>query len=111
MWQEETYEALVDVMQAAIISCNIEKVGPEVTACSQASPFLSSAITNDVVLRTSNNVSVMMDNSFSPAHTLVQIVCQDHKGLVYDIMRNSEGLQHSGKILSLCKTKTQVSLS
>ncbi|TYG84523.1 hypothetical protein ES288_D01G256900v1 [Gossypium darwinii] len=87
MRQEETYEALVEVMQAAIISCNIEKVGPEVTACSQASPFLSSAITNDVVLRTSNNVSVTMDNSFSPAHTLVQIVCQDHKGLLYDIMR------------------------
>ncbi|MBA0824156.1 hypothetical protein Goarm_020838 [Gossypium armourianum] len=87
MRQEETYEALVDVLQAAIISCNIEKVGPEVTACSQASPFLSSAITNDVVLRTSNNVSVTMDNSFSPAHTLVQIVCQDHKGLLYDIMR------------------------
>ncbi|KAG8504124.1 hypothetical protein CXB51_002501 [Gossypium anomalum] len=87
MRQEETYEALVDVMQAAIISCNIEKVGPEVTACSQASPFLSSAITNGVVLRTSNVVSVTMDNSFSPAHTLVQIVCQDHKGLLYDIMR------------------------
>ncbi|KAG4215987.1 hypothetical protein ERO13_A01G213000v2 [Gossypium hirsutum] len=87
MRQKETYEALVDVMQAAIISCNIEKVGPEVTACSQASPFLSSAITNDVVLCTSNNVSVTMDNSFSPAHTLVQIVCQDHKGLLYDIMR------------------------
>uniref|UniRef100_A0A6N2KMA1 ACT domain-containing protein ACR n=1 Tax=Salix viminalis TaxID=40686 RepID=A0A6N2KMA1_SALVM len=28
-----------------------------------------------------------MDNSLSPGHTLVQIVCQDHKGLLYDIMR------------------------
>ncbi|XWS66823.1 hypothetical protein CRYUN_Cryun05aG0234000 [Craigia yunnanensis] len=96
--QEETYKALGDVMQDAVISCNIEKVGPEITACSQASPFLPSAITEDIfhlemsnelpsVSLTSNNVSVTMDNSLSPAHTLVQIVCQDHKGLLYDIMR------------------------
>ncbi|XVF07835.1 hypothetical protein REPUB_Repub06bG0173900 [Reevesia pubescens] len=96
--QEETYKALEDVMQDAVISCNIEKVGPEITACSQASPILPSAITEDIlhlemskglpsVLLTSNNVSVTMDNSLSPAHTLVQIICQDHKGLLYDIMR------------------------
>ncbi|GAB4856606.1 hypothetical protein Ancab_014522 [Ancistrocladus abbreviatus] len=30
--------------------------------------------------------SITMDNSLSPSHTLVQIVCQDHKGLLYDIM-------------------------
>lgn len=35
----------------------------------------------------SHNVTITMDNSLSPAHTLVQIVCQDHKGLLYDIMR------------------------
>ncbi|OMO81816.1 hypothetical protein CCACVL1_12205 [Corchorus capsularis] len=98
MRQEETFKALEDVMQDAVISCNIEKVGPEITACSQASPFLPSAITEDIfqlemsselstVSLTSNNVSVTMDNSLSPAHTLVQIVCQDHKGLLYDIMR------------------------
>ncbi|KAJ0970156.1 hypothetical protein J5N97_023033 [Dioscorea zingiberensis] len=28
-----------------------------------------------------------MDNSLSPAHTLIQIVRPDHKGLHYDIMR------------------------
>ncbi|MBA0746920.1 hypothetical protein Gogos_009393 [Gossypium gossypioides] len=96
--QEETYKALEDVMQDAVISFNIEKVGPEITACSQASPYLPSAITDDIfnlemsndlpsVSLTSNNVCVTMDNSLSPAHTLVQIVCQDHKGLLYDIMR------------------------
>ena len=85
-------------MQNAVISCNIEKVGPEITACSQACPFLPSAITEDIfhlemsnelpsVSLTSNNVSVTMDNSLSPAHTLVQIICHDHKGLLYDIMR------------------------
>ncbi|KAG4204931.1 hypothetical protein ERO13_A04G071100v2 [Gossypium hirsutum] len=96
--QEETYKALEDVMQEAVISFNIEKVGPEITACSQASPYLPSAITDDIfnlemsndlpsVSLTSNNVCVTMDNSLSLAHTLVQIVCQDHKGLLYDITR------------------------
>ncbi|EOY07949.1 ACT-like superfamily protein isoform 2 [Theobroma cacao] len=96
--QEETCKALEDVMQEAVISCNIQKVGPQITACSQASPFLPSQITEDIfhlemsnklpsVSLTSNSVSVTMDNSLSPAHTLVQIICQDYKGLLYDIMR------------------------
>jgi hypothetical protein len=73
-------------------------VVPEITACSQTSSFLPSAITEDMFdlempdelpsgILTSDNVSITMDNSLSPAHTLVQIVCQDHKGLLYDIMR------------------------
>lgn len=73
-------------------------VGPEITACSQTSSFLPSAITEDTFnmempnelpsgIVTSDSISVTMDNSLSPAHTLVQIVCQDHKGLLYDIMR------------------------
>lgn len=35
----------------------------------------------------SNPLSTIMDNSLSRSHTLVQILCQDHKGLIYDIMR------------------------
>jgi len=82
----------------AIISIDIDLVGPEITACTQASPLLPTAITEDAfdlelpdsarggTLR-SDYVSVMMDNTLSPAHTLVQIMCQDHKGLLYDIMR------------------------
>uniref|UniRef100_A0A804QV17 ACT domain-containing protein ACR n=1 Tax=Zea mays TaxID=4577 RepID=A0A804QV17_MAIZE len=31
--------------------------------------------------------TVNFDNSLSPAHTLVQIVCADQKGLIYDILR------------------------
>lgn len=80
------------------ITIDIELVGPEITACSQASSFLPSAITEDIFdlqlpdslqsgTSTSDSVSVVMDNSLSPAHTLVQIICQDHKGLLYDIMR------------------------
>lgn len=80
-----------------MISCDIEKVGPEVTA-SQSPSLLPPGITEDMFklemgdqpqrgLVPRNNVSITMDNSLSPAHTLVQIVCQDHKGLLYDIMR------------------------
>lgn len=85
-------------MGNTIISCDIELVGTGIAACFQASPFLPSAITEDMFhlempdelpsgSLTSNNISVTMDNSLSPGHTLVQIVCQDHKGLLYDIMR------------------------
>ena len=79
-----------------MISCDIEMVGPEIAACSQESSFLPTTITEDMHLEmpvetpsslTSTGVSVIMDNSLSPGHTLVQISCQDHKGLLYDIMR------------------------
>ena len=81
-----------------MISCEIELAGPEVTAMSQGSSFLPSAITEDMFclelpnkhtngFLPSNLVSVAIDNSLSPSHTLLQIFCQDHKGLIYDIMR------------------------
>ncbi|KAK7267780.1 hypothetical protein RIF29_20459 [Crotalaria pallida] len=95
--KDDTIENLTDILNDAI-TIDIELVGPEVTACSQASSFLPTAITEDVfnlelpaLVRngtlTSNSVSISMDNLLSPAHTLVQIMCQDHKGLLYDIMR------------------------
>lgn len=79
-------------------SCEIELAGPQITACSQGSSFLPSAITQDMFclelpskqtngFLSSNLVSVTVDNFLSPSHTLVQIFCQDHKGLVYDTMR------------------------
>jgi UTP:GlnB (protein PII) uridylyltransferase len=37
--------------------------------------------------RSNTSMSVTMDNSLSPVHTLIQIQCVDHKGLLYDIMR------------------------
>lgn len=81
------------------MSCDIEKVSPDITACSVGPPFI---IPPEITEHTfnlemlkpgqngsgqSNHVSVMFDNSLSPVHTLVQIVCRDHKGLLYDIMR------------------------
>ncbi|XAR69656.1 [Protein-PII] uridylyltransferase [Bertholletia excelsa] len=95
--QEDLYEHLKAVLREAMISCEIEMAGQEITACSQGPTFLPPAITEDKFnpeldgqqsgSRTSDNASIIMDNSLSPAHTLVQIVCQDHKGLLYDIMR------------------------
>ncbi|KAB2598000.1 hypothetical protein D8674_000920 [Pyrus ussuriensis x Pyrus communis] len=68
--QDETIDSLKAVLCNALLSCEIELAGSEVTACSQGSPYLPSAITEEI-----------------PSHTLVQIFCQDHKGLIYDIMR------------------------
>lgn len=68
-------------------------VGPEITACSQGTSFLSDAVTegmfNVEMLHTAalKCPSITMDNSLSPSHTLLQLVCQDHKGLLYDVMR------------------------
>lgn len=81
-----------------MINCDIEIVGPEITACSQRPSFLPHEITDGIFnvemldehqsgFVAPENVSITMDNLLSPAHTLVQIVCQNHKGLLYDIMR------------------------
>ncbi|XP_061345762.1 ACT domain-containing protein ACR10 [Gastrolobium bilobum] len=96
--RDDTIEQLTAILEDALISIDIELVGPEITACSQASSFLPNEITEDVFdlelpdsvrsgTYTSDSVSIAMDNLLSPAHTLVQIMCQDHKGLLYDIMR------------------------
>lgn len=94
--QDDTHDHLKDVLGDAMISCEIQMVGPEITACSQGPSLLPPAITDDkfrsdIVERQRgsprSSVSIDMDNSLSPSHTLVQIVCQDHKGLLYDLMR------------------------
>ncbi|KAF7148999.1 hypothetical protein RHSIM_Rhsim03G0089900 [Rhododendron simsii] len=94
--QDDTHDYLQEVLGDSMISCDIEMVGPEITACSQGIPFLPPAITDDKLnsdiderQRGSppSSVTIDMDNSLSPSHTLVQIVCQDHKGLLYDLMR------------------------
>ena len=98
--QEDTHNHLKTVLGDAMISCDITMVGPEITACSQTPPaLLPSTISTEIFSskiedappsgspQISSNISVTMDNSLSPSHTLVQIVCHDHKGLLYDIMR------------------------
>ncbi|XP_054800826.1 ACT domain-containing protein ACR10-like isoform X2 [Prosopis cineraria] len=96
--RDDAIEHLTAILGDAIITIDIELVGPEIAACSQASSFLPIAITVDAFdlelsdsvrsgFLSSEKVAVKMDNLLSPAHTLVQIMCQDHKGLLYDIMR------------------------
>uniref|UniRef100_A0A2P2M9H9 ACT domain-containing protein ACR n=1 Tax=Rhizophora mucronata TaxID=61149 RepID=A0A2P2M9H9_RHIMU len=112
--KEDTYDHLKAVMGGAMISCDIEMVGPEITACSQESSFLPTTITEDVPRweipnelpssLTSSSVSVTMDNLLSPVHTLLQIECQDHKGLLFDIMRTLKdyNIQVYGQNIDFC---------
>lgn len=94
--QADAKEHLRATLEDAVI-CDIEKVDLEVTACSQASPFLPSVITDETFnfeipdkhrngTSFTNCASITLDNSLSPSHTLVQIVCRDYKGLLYDLM-------------------------
>ncbi|XLS95419.1 hypothetical protein HN51_071427 [Arachis hypogaea] len=90
--KEDTKEYLRGTLKDAIIDIDIELVGPAADVCSPASSFLPATITDEETIgnRTlirSDEVTITMDNTLSPAHTLVQIMCQDHKGLIYDIMR------------------------
>lgn len=86
------------VLGNTLISCEIELPGPGITACCHGSSFLPSAITEEMFslelpaeqpngFLASAPVSIAVDNSFSPSHTLIQILGQDHKGLIYDMMR------------------------
>lgn len=81
-----------------MIHCDIEMVGPEAAACSQGQSFLPHEITDGMFnvemldehqsgYLSPESTPIAMDNLFSPTHTLFQIVCHDHKGLLYDIMR------------------------
>ncbi|WOG96482.1 hypothetical protein DCAR_0415817 [Daucus carota subsp. sativus] len=122
--QEDTHDNLETVLGVYMLSCDIEKVGPEITVCSRGSTFLPPEITEEMFtlkkhdqhLRESlpfDGVSVTMDNSLSPAHTLVLIVCQDHKGLLYDIMRTLKdyNIQISyGRFTTKTKTECEVDL-
>lgn len=97
--QEETKSQLNAMLGDNMISFEIELACHEVTVNPQGSPFLPPAITDDMFglqfdgarmgsgAVNSDRVSITVDNQLSPSHTLVHIVCQDHKGLVYDIMR------------------------
>ena len=91
--QEDTHDNLETVLGVYMISCDIEKVGPEITVCSQGSTFLPPEITEDVFnlkkhdkhLRESlpfNCVSVTMDDSL-----VTNCFAKDRKGLLYDITR------------------------
>ncbi|KAK9123177.1 hypothetical protein Sjap_012779 [Stephania japonica] len=101
--QNDTCGRLNAVLGDACISCELQLAGPEYEAVQQVSTlsptiaeelfcteisskdYPSSALSPD--LTRLKKASVMIDNSLSPAHTLVQIHCVDQKGLFYDVLR------------------------
>ncbi|XP_044483620.1 ACT domain-containing protein ACR9-like [Mangifera indica] len=101
--QDETCEQLYTVLGESCISCELQLAGPEYEyhhGVSSLSPVVaeelfrsklseeetrSQALSLDMTKLKKANV--IIDNSLSPAHTLLQIHCVDHKGLLYDIMR------------------------
>lgn len=94
--REETIKGLKVVLGDAMMSCEIELAAPEVASCLQSLP--PSSVSENIPtlplsgeessgVLASDSVSIMVDNTLSPSHTLVQIFCKDHKGLIYDIMR------------------------
>ncbi|KAI3908355.1 hypothetical protein MKX01_027377 [Papaver californicum] len=96
--QEDAYSHLKAVLGDVAISCDIQLVVTEMATSSQGNTFLPPDLAEEMfslempkeptsVYTDQKNVSVTMDNYLSPAHTLIQIQCEDHKGLLYDIMR------------------------
>lgn len=97
--KDETCEQLKAVLGESMTSCDIEQTVEDINAYLRASSKLPPSITEEMftlelpeaasktLFPASSRLSVTMDNSLSPAHTLIQIHCPDHKGLLYDIMR------------------------
>ncbi|KAL6200140.1 hypothetical protein ACLB2K_029922 [Fragaria x ananassa] len=101
--QDKTLKQLQAVLGESCTSCELQLVGPEYDphhGISSLSPVVaeelfrcelldkeirSQALSPDMAKL--KNANVTIDNSLSPAHTLLQIHCVDHKGLFYDIMR------------------------
>ncbi|KAJ3693060.1 hypothetical protein LUZ60_012155 [Juncus effusus] len=108
--REETTEKLKSVLGDSITSCDISLADHQMSALlSPSSSPLPSPIKLDMLdnncdssLPRNCNIArnsllrngkgewglrVEADNELSPGHTLIQIQCGDHKGLLYDIMR------------------------
>lgn len=102
--QDETCKRLNAVLGDSCIICELQLAGSEYEYNHghgiSLSPMLakelfqcelsdnqvrSQALSSDMKKLKKSNVTV--DNSLSPVHTLLQIRCVDHKGLLYDIMR------------------------
>lgn len=96
-------EQLHAVLGDSCITCELKLAGPEFEhhqGIHSLSPAVaeelfrcelsdkeihSQALSPDMTKLKKANVTV--DNSLSPAHTLLQVHCADHKGLLYDVMR------------------------
>ncbi|XP_066365853.1 ACT domain-containing protein ACR9-like [Miscanthus floridulus] len=97
--QEETCSTLIATLGPSI-SCEVlsaegfqqgfsslpPKIAEELFRVELAdSEICSSSLSAE--LKKVQTATINFDNSLSPAHTLVQIICADQKGLIYDILR------------------------
>lgn len=101
--QEETYDQLRSILGEACISCELQSADSKYEArrgMSSISPavaeelFASEYSKKECHMQTLSpdmtrlkKAAVNVDNSLSPSHTVLQMHCVDHKGLLYDIMR------------------------
>ncbi|KAJ8750457.1 hypothetical protein K2173_015596 [Erythroxylum novogranatense] len=101
--QDKILEQLHAVLGDSCISCELQlasleyqyRQGPpsfsphiaeELFKCEIADKDIhSQALSSDIAKL--KNANVIVDNSLSPVHTLFQIHCVDHKGLLYDVLR------------------------
>ncbi|XP_010431025.1 PREDICTED: ACT domain-containing protein ACR9-like [Camelina sativa] len=102
--QEDTRGKFRSVLGESCISCELQLAGPEYD-CHQNIPSLSPPVAeelfsseqltdedNRVQLLTDDMIklkdsAIAVDNCLSPAHTLLQIRCVDHRGFLYDVLR------------------------
>ncbi|PIA39023.1 hypothetical protein AQUCO_02700299v1 [Aquilegia coerulea] len=121
--QDETCGRLNIVLGDSCISCELQLAGPEYQSLEHGVSCLAPAVAEELFycelldmenhsqtlspdLVNLRNGSVSIDNSLSPAHTLLQIHCVDQKGLLYDIMRtlkdcNIQVVSHSLTLICL----------
>ncbi|KAL6967483.1 ACT domain-containing protein acr9 [Sarracenia purpurea var. burkii] len=101
--QDEACEQLRSVLGESCISCELRLAEPTYNfhqGSSSLSPVVSEELfscelsdkgscaqTLSTDMKKLKQACVTIDNSLSPGHTLLQIQCLDHKGLLYDIMR------------------------
>ncbi|XP_057436425.1 ACT domain-containing protein ACR9 [Lotus japonicus] len=103
--QDYVCEYLMDALGERCISSELQLAGPEygqIQGFSSLPPAFSEELFGSELLdkvymhplskdmTTLKKPTVMVDNSLSPVHTLLQIQCVDQKGLCYDIMRISK---------------------
>ncbi|GJM94369.1 hypothetical protein PR202_ga11009 [Eleusine coracana subsp. coracana] len=97
--QEETCSTLITTLDPSI-TCEIMKADGFQQGFSSLPPKIAEELFREELadseiyssslsaeLKRMQTATINFDNSLSPAHTLLQIICADQKGLIYDILR------------------------
>lgn len=128
--REDVCEHLTAVLGKNFINCELQLAGPEyerLRGFSDLPPAVAEELFSSEPsdkytsmlqalspsTKTVNKATITVDNLMSPVHTLLQIRCVDHKGLIYDVMRiskdcNIQVLSH--EFLACCLTLLVISL-